>query len=205
MGAGDDWTKIPKELLEDCCQLTKANSIEGRTNLETLVVHLSESHFLLRPSSDILSFKPHSCEALHLTRFWSGNKKDNVTIIYTPWSNLKKDASMVTGQVSFHHDSSAYVKKYHVPVRTNAIINRLNKTRTEAFPDLKSQKDAEEKRKNKEKKLELEEKKRAEKLEREERDSKKWIKEHAYEDLQREEGMRSNQETQAGEFDDDFM
>lgn len=31
----------------------------------------------------------------------TGNKKDNVTIIYTPWANLKKDASMATGQVSF--------------------------------------------------------------------------------------------------------
>jgi hypothetical protein len=31
----------------------------------------------------------------------SGNKKDNVTVIYTPWSNLKKDGSMAVGQVSF--------------------------------------------------------------------------------------------------------
>ena len=31
----------------------------------------------------------------------TGNKKDNVTIIYTPWANLRKDASMATGQVSF--------------------------------------------------------------------------------------------------------
>jgi hypothetical protein len=30
-----------------------------------------------------------------------GNKKDNVTVIYTPWSNLKKDGSMAVGQVSF--------------------------------------------------------------------------------------------------------
>jgi hypothetical protein len=30
-----------------------------------------------------------------------GNKKDNVTIIYTPWSNLKKDGSMAVGQVGF--------------------------------------------------------------------------------------------------------
>lgn len=58
MKAGEKWTDIPKPLLEDCAQLTKANSIEG-------------------------------------------NKKDNVTIIYTPWSNLRKDASMATGQVSF--------------------------------------------------------------------------------------------------------
>lgn len=34
----------------------------------------------------------------------SGNKKDNITIIYTPWSNLKKDGSMAVGQVSFHSD-----------------------------------------------------------------------------------------------------
>ena len=47
-----------KELLIDCAQLTKANSIEG-------------------------------------------NKKDNVTIVYTPWSNLKKDGSMAVGQVGF--------------------------------------------------------------------------------------------------------
>ena len=31
----------------------------------------------------------------------SGNKKDNITVIYTPWSNLKKDGSMAVGQVSF--------------------------------------------------------------------------------------------------------
>ena len=31
-----------------------------------------------------------------------GNKKDNITIIYTPWSNLRKDGSMQVGQVSFH-------------------------------------------------------------------------------------------------------
>jgi hypothetical protein len=49
---------MTKELLTDCAQLTKANSIEG-------------------------------------------NKKDNVTIVYTPWSNLKKDGSMAVGQVGF--------------------------------------------------------------------------------------------------------
>ena len=33
--------------------------------------------------------------------FFPGNKKDNVTIIYTPWANLRKNASMATGQVGF--------------------------------------------------------------------------------------------------------
>lgn len=55
---GQRWDAIPPKILEDCAQLTKANSIEG-------------------------------------------NKKDNVTVIYTPWSNLKKDGSMAVGQVGF--------------------------------------------------------------------------------------------------------
>lgn len=84
------------ELLTDCAQLTKANSIEG-------------------------------------------NKKDNVTIIYTPWSNLRKDGSMAAGQVAFK--SEKLVKKIHVPQRENPIVNRLNKTRVEKFPDLRTEKD----------------------------------------------------------------
>ena len=36
-----------------------------------------------------------------ILKFTPGNKKDNITIIYTPWSNLKKDGSMAVGQVSF--------------------------------------------------------------------------------------------------------
>jgi hypothetical protein len=32
----------------------------------------------------------------------SGNKLKNVKIVYTPWANLKKTASMEVGQVSFH-------------------------------------------------------------------------------------------------------
>lgn len=46
-----------------------------------------------------------------LRDMYSGNKKDNITIIYTPWSNLKKDGSMAVGQVSFHNDK----KVHHSP------------------------------------------------------------------------------------------
>ena len=53
---------IPAETLEDCCQLVKANSIQG-------------------------------------------NKVDNLSIVYTPVSNLKKTASMEVGQV--HTDAKA--------------------------------------------------------------------------------------------------
>ena len=29
--AGQEWDSLPKDLVEDCAQLTKANSIEGTT------------------------------------------------------------------------------------------------------------------------------------------------------------------------------
>lgn len=70
---------------------------------------------------------------------FAGNKKDNVTIIYTPWSNLRKDGSMAVGQVSFHDDRK--VKKVLVKQRENPIINRLNKSKVEKHPDLKQEKD----------------------------------------------------------------
>lgn len=53
---GKDLKDIPAETLEDCCQLVKANSIQG-------------------------------------------NKVDNLSIVYTLVSNLKKTASMEVGQV----------------------------------------------------------------------------------------------------------
>lgn len=68
-----------------------------------------------------------------------GNKKDNITVIYTPWSNLKKDGSMAAGQVSFHDNKK--VKRILVPERENAVINRLNKTKVEKHPDLRQEKD----------------------------------------------------------------
>lgn len=75
-----------------------------------------------------------------LTQFGSlGNKKDNITVIYTPWANLKKDGSMDVGQVSFHDQRK--VRRILVPNRENPIVNRLNKTKVEKKPDLKAEKD----------------------------------------------------------------
>lgn len=41
---------------------------------------------------------------------------------------------MVVGQVGFH--DAKLVKKYRIETRKNEIINRLNKTKEERFPDL---------------------------------------------------------------------
>jgi hypothetical protein len=96
MRDNETWDAIPEELLMDCAQLTKANSIEG-------------------------------------------NKKDNITVIYTPWSNLKKDGSMATGQVGFKDNKK--VKRVYVSQRENVIVNRLNKTKVEKHPDLRQEKE----------------------------------------------------------------
>lgn len=78
MKEGDNWETIDEGVLTDCAQLTKANSIEGVCSL-----YLGAGYLDLV----MLSI--------------GGNKKDNVTIIYTPWANLKKDGSMAVGQVGF--------------------------------------------------------------------------------------------------------
>lgn len=57
------WEAIPQALLTDCAQLVKANSIEGKC-------------------ARVVTFS-------FLIRNISGNKKDNLTIIYTPADNLK--------------------------------------------------------------------------------------------------------------------
>lgn len=42
MNEGDTWDAIPEQLVLDCAQLTKANSIEGTdlSELETEVMHV---------------------------------------------------------------------------------------------------------------------------------------------------------------------
>lgn len=54
-----------------------------------------------------------------------GNKKSNVTIIYTRSANLKKDGSMAVGAVGFVNDT--LVRRVYVKERENAIVNRLMK------------------------------------------------------------------------------
>jgi hypothetical protein len=96
MPEGMTWDNIPQALLIDCAQLVKANSIEG--------VIAFPGYILTQQLKED-----------------SGNKKDDLTIIYTPGDNLKvrsipehqvrldhidaqKTGDMAVGQVSFHSD-----------------------------------------------------------------------------------------------------
>ncbi|KAJ1568076.1 Coiled-coil domain-containing protein 25 [Nowakowskiella sp. JEL0078] len=152
-----DWTEIPLEVLKDCAQLTKANSIEG-------------------------------------------NKKNNITVIYTPWSNLKKTNGMETGQVTFHKQN--IVKRVHVEQRINEIINRLNKTKIEEYPDLEEQKIVNEKEIRKAQRT-------AEKLKKLEEMQRNDVTKNtgSYVDNMVEGDMKSNRQLQEEGFDieDDFM
>ncbi|KAE9396130.1 DUF814-domain-containing protein [Gymnopus androsaceus JB14] len=98
---------------------------------------LSSAHVYLRmPESmsweDIPEALLTDCAQLVKANSIEGNKKDNITIIYTPADNLKKTGDMAVGQVSFHNDKrvSLYVIK-----RENPIVNRLNKTKVEREVD----------------------------------------------------------------------
>ncbi|KAF9478213.1 cytoplasmic protein [Pholiota conissans] len=71
------------------------------------------------------------CAQLVKANSIEGNKKDNLTIIYTPADNLKKTGDMAVGQVSFHSDK----KVLYVIKRENPIVNRLNKTKEERVVD----------------------------------------------------------------------
>jgi hypothetical protein len=135
---------------------------------------------------------------------WTGNKKDNITIIYTPWSNLMKDGSMAAGQVSFHNHK--LVRKVFVPQRENPIVNRLNKTRVEKFPDLRAEKEEYLKTQRAQERKAREEKKNRDKQEKREREQLKWQKDHAYDDLFSAENMEaSNNQERDADFLDDFM
>lgn len=102
--------EIPEQTLEECCQLVKANSIQG-------------------------------C------------KENGVDIVYTFWSNLKKTKAMEVGQVGFFKPKE--VKKYKVEKKSNELINRLNKTKLEKFPDLQAERDEYNKRNSAAKRTEI--------------------------------------------------
>ena len=86
---------IPAEVIEEMCQLVKANSI-------------------------------------------SGCKMASVSVVYTPHSNLRKDQNtMKDGAVGFHSSS---FRRFHLTEKDRGCVKRLEKTRTEAHPDLQLEK-----------------------------------------------------------------
>lgn len=88
---------------------------------------------------------------------------NNVNVVYTPWSNLKKTADMDVGQIGFHRQKD--VKIVTVEKKVNEILNRLEKTKLEKFPDLAAEKESRDREERNEKKAQIQEMKRKEKEE----------------------------------------
>ncbi|KAH7295025.1 hypothetical protein KP509_27G029100 [Ceratopteris richardii] len=154
---------ISPELLEDCAQLVKANSIQG-------------------------------------------NKLNNLDIVYTPWSNLRKTAAMDVGQVGFHNPK--LVKTVRVEKRINEVVNRLNKTKVERTPDLKGERESYNAAERAERKAFLREKKRREELARIEKDKQAELR--SYKGLMVADKMTSNKDIASKgkslqELEEDFM
>ena len=105
---------------------------------------LSSAHVYLRVArgesmDDIREDELEDCAQLVKANSIVGNKENNVGVVYTPWSNLKKLPRMEVGQVGFH--ALKLVRRVKVATRKNEIVNRLNKTKTESFPDLAMERD----------------------------------------------------------------
>lgn len=69
-----------------------------------------------------------------------GNKLNNLHIVYTPASNLKKTPGMEVGQVGFY--DAKLVLRVPVAKRLNDVVNRLNKTKVDSQPDLAKEREA---------------------------------------------------------------
>lgn len=69
-----------------------------------------------------------------------GSKSASVAVVYTPWANLKKTPDMDVGQVGFHDEKA--VLRVGVPAKNNELLNRLNKTKEERFPNLAQEREA---------------------------------------------------------------
>ncbi|GMI92544.1 hypothetical protein like AT5G11500 [Hibiscus trionum] len=172
---------------------------------------MSSAHVYLRLQKgqtidDISEGLLEDCAQLVKANSIQGNKVNNIDVVYTPWSNLKKTPSMDVGQVGFHN--SKMVRTVKVEKRINEIVNRLNRTKVERTPDLKAEREAVSAAEKAERKQQTREKKRREDLERLEKERQAEIR--SYKGLMVSENMTSNKqiaETSKSfqEVEEDFM
>lgn len=105
---------------------------------------------------------------------------------------------MQAGQVAFHKDKE--VRKIRVTKRNNDVVNRLNKTKKEAFPDLRCERETRDRLEREDKKKIVRELKEKEKEE--ERRKKEEAELRSYSTLMKTENMTTNLD---GNDSDDFM
>ena len=173
---------------------------------------LSSAHVYIRlkpgeTMDDIPEQALLDCSTLVKANSISGCKMKEVSVVYTRWKNLKKTSDMVAGQVSYHRPQN--VRKI-MAYKDNAIVNDLNRTKEERFPNLQKEQQDREKEIIREKK----EKKRAEDKAKRlaEEEARKRKEELSYDRIMDVGNMTSNADvkatadnTAAEEFEDDFF
>lgn len=128
----------------------------------------------------------------------TGNKMNDIEVVYTMWANLKKTPGMEVGQVGFHKEKE--VRKIRVAKKINEIVNRLNKTKIEEHPDFRAEKEQRDRSERDDKKKLLREQKDREKEE--EKRKKEEAELRSYSNLMKVENMSLNTD---GNDSDDFM
>lgn len=155
---------------------------------------LSSAHVYLRLKpgqtlDDIPSTIIDDCAQLVKANSIQGNKVNNLDVVYTMWSNLKKTASMEVGQVGFHSERA--VRKIRVEKRLNEIVNRLNKTKVEkSNVDLRSEREERDRLERDDKKAIERERKRIEKEKEKERDES--ARQRSYDSVMKADKMHTN-------------
>uniref|UniRef100_A0AC34R4G2 Coiled-coil domain-containing protein 25 n=1 Tax=Panagrolaimus sp. JU765 TaxID=591449 RepID=A0AC34R4G2_9BILA len=128
-----------------------------------------------------------------------GCKLNNVDIVYTMWSNLKKTGDMAVGQVGFKNNKA--VKKMRIEKKCNEIINRLNKTKVvDDQIDYRAEREARDDRERKKDKERAKTQREKEKAEREKLEKER--QEKSYDSVFSHAQMTTNQD---GYDSDDFM
>jgi len=165
---------------------------------------LSSAHVYLRLQQgqtidDIPAAVLEDCAQIVKANSIQGNKMNNIDVVYTMWSNLKKTQGMDVGQVGFYRDKE--VRKLKVEKRLNDVVNRLNKTKVERQVDLRAEREERDREERDDKKRELRVQKEREKAE--EKRKQEAAAMRSYTTLMKEDKMKSNQEN--NEDSDDFM
>ncbi|KAK2725139.1 coiled-coil domain-containing protein 25-like [Artemia franciscana] len=164
---------------------------------------LSSAHVYVRLQpgqtiDDIPGAVLEDCAQLVKANSIQGNKMNNIDVVYTMWTNLKKTPGMEPGQVGFHKDKEVY--KIRVEKRINEIVNRLNKTKEIREVDLRAVREARDAAEREDKKRLLREQNQREKEE--EKRRKEEAEQRSYDKLLKVESMQSNKD---GNDSDDFM
>ena len=172
---------------------------------------LSSAHVYLRLPNGVTmdTIAPEALEdAAQLVKANSiqGCKVNNLSIVYTPASNLKKTPGMDVGQVGYYNEKN--IKKLIVDKKNNDIVNRLNRSKKEIYPDLEAEREAYEKEQRGKAKAVAISQKQEEKAAKEEQKRLDELK--SYKNIMKEEDMVTVRELRekyatVEDYEDDFM